>query len=251
MPIRLKDDGMDISELKKKSPDIIYVTPSHQFPTGSIAPMKVRQQLIKWAKDNNSYIIEDDYDSEYRFKGQPIPSLQSLDNDGRVIYISTFSKAFLPSMRTAYMVVPKHLLDIFEEFGCWEQTIPFIDQRAMAHFMNEGYFEKHHRRMRKLYREKHEFIIKAFHRVFKNKIKIITQETGLRILLEFNSVFNEKDFIIAAKNAGYAVRGTELCWFSKKPEGSTIRLFFGYGILKKSEIDKTITDLFSCWKRLI
>lgn len=109
-PILLDEKGIDISSLYNTNSNVAYVTPSHQFPLGIIMPLSRRLELLKWANDCNGYIIEDDYDGEFRYAGKPIPSLQSLDSNERVIYMGTFSKSFLPSLRMGYVVLPPHLL---------------------------------------------------------------------------------------------------------------------------------------------
>ncbi len=109
-PIPLDDKGIHISALRESGSNVAYVTPSHQFPLGIIMPLSRRLELLKWANDCNGYIIEDDYDGEFRYIGKPIPSLQGLDSNERVIYMGTFSKSFLPSLRMGYIVLPPHLL---------------------------------------------------------------------------------------------------------------------------------------------
>ena len=132
--------------------DIVYITPSHQFPTGYVMNLKKRTQLIKWAHQQNSrYIIEDDYDSEFRYYGKPIPALQSLDKNDKVIYISTFSKSLYPSCRIAYIVLPQKLLQSYLSMPYKESnTVPVHIQQIIANFMSSGSFERHLNKMRKI-----------------------------------------------------------------------------------------------------
>lgn len=141
--------------------DIVYITPSHQFPTGYVMNLKKRTQLIKWAHQQNSrYIIEDDYDSEFRYYGKPIPALQSLDKNDKVIYISTFSKSLYPSCRIAYIVLPQKLLQSYLSMPYKESnTVPVHIQQIIANFMSSGSFERHLNKMRKIYREKLNYIL--------------------------------------------------------------------------------------------
>ena len=126
-------NGMRISELEDSEADIAYVTPSHQYPTGIVMPIKRRMELLKWAYGKEGrYIIEDDYDSEFRYKGRPIPALQGNDTEGKVIYLGTFSRAIAPSIRISYMVLPKTLLPAYEENGrCFSATVSKTDQKIL------------------------------------------------------------------------------------------------------------------------
>ncbi|WP_322379139.1 MocR-like pyridoxine biosynthesis transcription factor PdxR, partial [Clostridium perfringens] len=143
--IKIDNQGINVEELCNSKADIVHITPSHQFPTGVIMPISRRMQVLAWAKEKeNRYIIEDDYDSEFRFEGKPIPALQSLDTDGKVIYLGTFSKSFAPSIRIGYMVLPDELIKIYREnFSFYACTVSRIDQQALYRFIEEGHFERH------------------------------------------------------------------------------------------------------------
>ena len=142
--VALDDAGMRVDLLRKTDASIAYVMPSHQFPLGIVMPMKRRLELLNWAvEEPERYIIEDDYDSEFRYKGKPIPALQGIDRSGRVIYLGTFSKSIASSIRVSYMVLPEHLLERYQECcGFYACTVPNLMQQAICQFMQEGYFEK-------------------------------------------------------------------------------------------------------------
>ena len=149
-PLKFCDDGIDSGELFKKSFNVLHVTPFHSYPSGITTPISKRYEYLKWAQINNSYIIEDDFDSEFFIPGHPIEPLYSLDRNHSVIYINTFSKSLSPSMRMGYMILPEALIpaydDILGKFSC---SVPVLDQYVLAEFINSGSFERHLNRMRR------------------------------------------------------------------------------------------------------
>ena len=158
--IDMDDEGMDINKLKRSRADICYLMPANQYPTGVIMPINRRRELITWCYEKaGRYIIEDDYDSEFRFVGKPIPAMQGLDPQ-KVIYIGTFSKSIAPAIRVAYMVLPDKLMEEYESkldfFSC---TVPRSDQDILEIFIREGYFERHLNRMRTNYSAKRDILL--------------------------------------------------------------------------------------------
>ena len=149
-PLKFCDDGIDSGELFKKSFNVLHVTPFHSYPSGITTPISKRYEYLKWAQINNSYIIEDDFDSEFFIPGHPIEPLYSLDRNHSIIYINTFSKSLSPSMRMGYMILPEALIpaydDILGKFSC---SVPVLDQYVLAEFINSGSFERHLNRMRR------------------------------------------------------------------------------------------------------
>lgn len=159
--IPMDQQGMRADALEETGCDTAYVMPAHQFPTGVLMPVARRMQLLRWAeRDPGRYLIEDDYDSEFRYRGKPIPALQSLDRSGKVVYIGTFSKAIAPAIRVSYMILPPALLKQYRE-RCFffSSTVSRIDQAILNTFMAEGYFERYLNRMRTLYRGRHDILI--------------------------------------------------------------------------------------------
>lgn len=180
----VEKDGINVSKVMHSENDILYITPSHQFPTGYVMNLKKRTQLIKWAHQKVSrYIIEDDYDSEFRYYGKPIPALQSLDKKEKVIYISTFSKSLYPSCRIAYIVLPNKLLQAYKTMGYKESnTVPVHIQHIIANFMSEGSFDRHLNKMRKIYREKLNYILEKLE-PYNKQLEIEGALTGMHFTI--------------------------------------------------------------------
>lgn len=155
------ENGVCVEALQSEGADAVYVMPSHQYPTGMVMPIGRRLELLKWAaQDEDRYVIEDDYDSEFRYRGKPIPSLQASDTGGKVIYIGTFSKSIAPAIRVSFMVLPVKLMRRYEQqYAVFSSTVSRIDQAVLNDFIGEGAFERHLNRMRKVYKEKHELLL--------------------------------------------------------------------------------------------
>ncbi|MDI6530710.1 PLP-dependent aminotransferase family protein [Bacillus mycoides] len=200
-PISLDDKGIRISALRESRSNVAYVTPSHQFPLGMIMPLSRRLELLRWANDCGGYIIEDDYDGEFRYVGKPIPSLQGLDSNERVIYMGTFSKSFLPSLRMGYIVLPTHLLKIYTELeGKFKQTVSTIQQLAFATFIHNGDWERHLNRSRTLYKRKHTLLVKSIKNDMGSRVQILGEQSGLHIVLHVHNGMNEQELIHTAAN---------------------------------------------------
>ena len=158
--LSLDRDGICMADLENSDANVVFVTPSHQFPYGMIMPITRRTQLLQWAKkEEDRYIIEDDYDSEFRYSGRPIPALQGLDTDGKVIYMGTLSKALLPSLRMSYIVLPKNLIKSIKKNICFIHKVFQEWIEVIRKFLNEGYWEKHIHKMRVVYRKKRDRLV--------------------------------------------------------------------------------------------
>lgn len=184
--IPMDKNGILIDELKSQEADVVHISPSHHFPTGTIMPVSRRYELLGWANENSSrYLIEDDYDSEFRFTGKPLPTLQSIDVAGKVIYMNTFTKTLSSTVRISYMVLPLPLLDLYRQrLGFYSCTVPVIDQYTLASFISEGYFEKHINRMRKIYSVKRQLYIDSIKKYDKQgDFAIQEADSGLHFLL--------------------------------------------------------------------
>ena len=161
--VNVDEDGIQVAELEQSGADVVHVSPGHHFPTGSIMPIARRKALLEWAeKERERYIIEDDYDSEFRFSRMPVPAIQSINHNHRVIYMNTFSKTLAPSIRISYMVLPHKLMERYvKTMNFYSCTVSAFEQYAMAEFMNKGYFERHIHRMKKYYKEKRDILLKV------------------------------------------------------------------------------------------
>lgn len=182
--IPVNAQGMDVDKLRSADAQIIHISPAHHFPTGAVMPITRRQELLKWA-GTERYIIEDDYDSEFRFKGKPIPTLFSTDSCDRVIYTNTFSKTISPSIRISYMVLPGALLDEYrKKLSFYSCTVSAFEQYTLAKFITEGYFERHINRAKKHYRRKRDTVIQLLLKELDLKEEAVSQEdAGLNFLL--------------------------------------------------------------------
>ena len=163
-------------------------------------PAPERQRLLKWAREKEGrYLIEDDHDSEYRYKGKPIPAMQSLDPEGKVIYIGTFSKVITPALRLGYMVLPKELVSLFHrECGAYNCPVSRLDQQIVTAFMSEGHFDKHLNRMRKIYREKHDVMLSELQK-YPEKVKVHGDYAGLYVIVEVLTGKKEEQMIREAE----------------------------------------------------
>ncbi|MFQ9939833.1 MAG: PLP-dependent aminotransferase family protein [Blautia hansenii] len=202
------ESGMCISSLKDSGAQIAYVMPSHQFPAGTVMPLKRRMALLDWAEEaENRYIIEDDYDSEFRYRGKPIPALQGFDRGGRVIYMGTFSKSIAPSIRVSYMVLPEFLAEQYaERKSPFSVTVSRADQKILELFLKEGGYERHLNRMRAVYKSKHDKMVK----VLRDMGDICTfsgEYAGLHLVLEFTNGLTEEEAVLRAEAAGVQVYG--------------------------------------------
>lgn len=243
IPISLERDGINVKELDSSSAKIVYVTPSHQFPTGSVMPIQKRLQLLDWANRKQGIIIEDDYDSEFRYNSRPIPSLQGIDSRGSVIYIGTFSKSLAPSLRLNYMVLPEALLERYNKlFSRYQAPVPFILQKIVEQFMHLGYWDRHLRKIYLTVKRKHDILIQAIHKYMGDKVVIHGENSGLHILLEFNNGLKEEEIIEKAKKYGVLVAPVSVFWM--RPEKySNNMILIGFGSMRESDIEEGIKTL--------
>ncbi len=181
-PVPVGEDGLDVTAGIAAAPEAacIYVTPSHQFPLGKTMSVSNRLKLLNWAAESGAWIIEDDYDSEYRYSGQPIPALQGLDQSGRVIYIGTFSKVMFPGLRLGYLVVPPALVEAFTTARrLMDVQSPIVPQAALADFIEQGHFARHLRRMRTSYGARLKLLVKTADKHLDGRLQIETAEAGM------------------------------------------------------------------------
>lgn len=199
--IEITDNGFPISVLRKSDAEVIYISPSHQYPLGTIMPVNKRMDLLDWAYKKNGLIIEDDYDSLIRYGGMPIPSLQGLDKNDCVVYLGSFSKMLLPSLRISFMVIPKKLLPKYNKIkNRHTQSTSKIDQLVLAHFMKEGYMVKHLRKIKRIYKRKNSSLISNLKDIFKDKLEVISSDSGLHIVCEVKTHKDEQQIIKDAQN---------------------------------------------------
>ena len=247
LPIGVEEDGINLDTLKAANSKLVYTTPSHQYPTGKIMTINKRLNLIEWAAQNDAYIIEDDYDSEFRYNSRPIPSMQSLDNKERVIYINTFSKAFAPSLRMSYVVLPLRLLEKYKSnFSRYNCPVSWTDQKAMQLFMQDGSWSRHLRKICMINKKKHDTLIFSINQLMKDKVLIHGNNAGLHILLEVKNGMEEKELISSAESVGVRVYPVSVFW--ERPINYTNNMvLIGFSSLSEVEITDGIKLLHSAW----
>jgi GntR family transcriptional regulator / MocR family aminotransferase len=250
LPIILEEDGVHINQLYESNAKSIFITPSHQFPYGMILPIKKRMQLLQWANEVDGFIIEDDYDGEFRFQGHPVPSLQGMDKNDSVIYLGTFSKSLAPAFGIAYLVLPQRFLTMWnEKFFYYNPDVSLIHQEALYIFMQEGHWSRHLKKMRKIYGRKQEQLLYALHKYLPDQIRIKGVASGLHILIEVPNLKVHTSHIVEQANALHiGIHSTEHNWF--KPEKQQVAQFIlGFGGISEENIDEGIRLLASIIKK--
>lgn len=185
-PLNVGAEGIELGDLRRTA-RLVYVTPSHQFPTGISMSLATRLELIAWAKRTGAVLVEDDYSSEYRYSGPPLPSLQGLAADVPVIYIGTFSKVMFPGLRIGYMIAPPELVKVIARVK-WlqDRNTAVLEQKALCDFMREGHLERHIRRMRRLYGARREALVSALDRYFGNGVRALGDAAGMHLMAKFD-----------------------------------------------------------------
>ncbi len=217
--IPLDDAGLSAEELRRSGADVVHISPSHHYPTGRVMPITRRQELLHWAQERPERIIlEDDYDSEFRFVGRPIPTLFSIDGGEQVVYLNTFSKTIAPSIRISFMVLPRHLLaDFQEKLGFYACTVSAFEQYTLASFLSGGYYEKHLSRMRKHYRQKRDAVIGAVRQSpLADRATITEEDAGLHFLLRLDGA--PPDDVLRREAEAQGVRLAMLSDYYQRPE---------------------------------
>ena len=187
--------------------DVLHFSPSHHFPTGLVTPVSRRMELLNWAKAGN-WIIEDDYDSEFRFDSHPKPAMMSLDRSGRVIYMNTFSKSLAPSIRISYMILPASLMTEFQKrLGFYSCTVPSFEQYTLARFLSRGHFEKHINRMRKFYKNRRNTVVSLLKTCpFADRLTILEQDAGLHFIVKVQTDYSDRELVNRLREAGIRVK---------------------------------------------
>lgn len=202
IPVDVTEKGIDITELEKSNADVAHVTPSHQYPTGAVMPVSARTKLIAWANGGERYIIEDDYDSEFRLSGKPLQSTYSLCPD-KVIYMNTFSKSLAPSMRLGYMILPSELYERYMKlFSSGANIVPLFEQKTLAKMLSGGYFERHISRLRKYYRNIRVLLLKALEGV----CEVNDTGSGLHLTARFSDASSDVEIKRKAAEEGVNIK---------------------------------------------
>lgn len=243
--IPVNSHGLNVKALRTVTAQAVYVTPSHQFPTGRIMSITRRLQLIDWAFDQDALIIEDDYNCHLRYDVKPAPALQGLAPD-KVIYIGSFSKILSPSLRVAFMVLPEklslHLQQKTENYAC---SVPLLIQKPLERFLQENLFESHLRKLLRQFKKQRDSLLRALQEHFGDTVTVSGVNAGLHILLQLNQPVSSQELVARAAKAGVAVNGDNL-WVESSP-GQAGRVLLGFGAIANEDIDPAVRLLRQAW----
>lgn len=241
---RTEEDGICMNDVYHSDADIVYVMPVHQFPLGTVMPLKRRLELIKWASEfENRYLIEDDHDSEFRYKGKPIPALWGNDPGQHVIYLGTFSKSITSSLRISFMVLPERLLQQYEKScGFYACTVSRFSQELLFRFMEEGHFERHLNRMRNIYRQKHDTLLALLKQETWVR-SIYGDNAGLHVLVEVESSVSEETLCQRAWEIGVEIHSLSEYRIGPAKKTPYPTLLLGYGNLNEKDMERGIVRL--------
>ncbi len=237
-------DGKGVRPDSLDKADVLHCSPSHHFPSGLVTPVSRRMELLAWAGEDK-WIIEDDYDGEFRFDAHPKPAMQSLDSRGRVIYMNTFSKSLAPSIRISYMILPGALMEQFRQrLGFYSCTVPSFEQYTLARFLSRGHFEKHINRMRKVYKNRRNTVISMLQScAFAHRMTILEQDAGLHFLLKLDTALTDRELTARLDTAGIRVRALSEYYHEGSRDLSC--LVINYSGLKEERLQKALESLSS------
>lgn len=245
--VDMDKSGMEVSKLSEMDMDLAYVMPSHQYPLGVVMPIKRRMQLLRWAGEREGrYIIEDDYDSEFRYKGKPIPALQGYDVNEKVIYLGTFSRSIAPAIRMSYMVLPLPLLELYKKKSRFlNTTVSKVDQMIVQRFIEEGYYERHLNKTRALYKSRHDTLLNSL-KPLSLRCRISGENAGVHFLLTFDKR-NEEDLIREALEHNIKVYGLSEYYIDLPPKDQAT-ILLGYANMTEENLQKAARTLNEIWQ---
>ena len=242
--------GLSVRALRRSGANVVHISPSHHYPTGVVMPITRRQELLRWAGEKEDrYILEDDYDSEFRFVGRPIPTLFSSDKRERVIYMNTFSKTIAPSIRISYMILPPHLLTAYrKKLGFYACTVSSFEQYTLAGFLSEGHYERHISRMRNRYREKRDAVIDIIcSGPLAGRTEIMEQDAGLHFLMRIKTGLTDKE--LKERAAAYGVRLAMLSDYYSRPSRAPQHIVVvNYSGIEPEKLRRGMDALAEAWK---
>ena len=243
--LAVNEKGLQLEKISSLHSSMMYITPSHQYPFGTALSIQDRQKLLEWAVSRNGYILEDDYDGEFRYGQKTFPAIASL-NQEHVIYLGTFSKAFLPGVRLAYVVLPQSLTGVYKEmFQSFEHNASLLHQLAMAEFMRQGEWNKHIRRMRKVYRRKMELLKQELAYHLGGFCEVIGTNAGLYVLLKIETTISEEELIMKAKQQNVIVYPGDELFVDAYTSARFILL--GFANLSEEQIVEGVEALKIAW----
>jgi GntR family transcriptional regulator / MocR family aminotransferase len=246
-PVKVSSDGIDVDALIQAKSDVVYVTPSHQYPTGTAIPIANRLKLLNWARRKGAYIIEDDFDCEFRHRTRLMPSLQGLDKNDKVIYLGSFSNSLMPSLRVGYLVVPENFPVPYQPLLYLANTVPSYVRQTLALFMEKGYWDRHLRKMRTLYKRKYDLCMHALSRIPAGHVTFQPNPSGLNILLRIVTKLGEDELIKRAADHGIQVTAAGPFYYDKRNQAGRREVLFEFGSLPEDKIEPVIDELFRVW----
>ena len=247
--VPIDEEGLDVAAGIARCPTAraAYVTPSHQYPLGMVMSAQRRLQLLDWARRRGAWLLEDDYDSEYRYDNLPIASLQGLDSDRRVIYIGTFSKVLFPALRIGYLVLPLDLVARFRRIRDTMDLFPAPLYQAVLHdFFREGHFARHLRRMRAVYAERRRVLVSALERELGDTVRIVGDRAGMHLVLLLPAAARDHDIAVRAAQRGISVIPLSSCYRGRQARPG---LVLGYGATRATEIGDAVQRLKAILRR--
>jgi GntR family transcriptional regulator/MocR family aminotransferase len=242
VPVPVDEEGLDVAAGRRRAGKAraAVVTPSHQYPLGATMSAARRLQLLDWAQSSGSWIVEDDYDSEYRYEVQPVAALQGLDRDARVVYVGTFSKVLYPALRVGYLVIPPDLVDRFAAVReAMDICPPLLAAAVLADFIGEGHFARHLRRMRALYRERRGALVQALDRAFGARLRVVGAEAGMH-LVALRERAGDRSIALRAAREGLWVMPLSACYLERPVHHG---LVLGYGGTGVEEMPRAVQRL--------
>lgn len=244
--IPMDDDGIHVKSLEMSGADIVHLSPSHHYPTGIVTTVSRRYELLGWAANQDSrYIIEDDYDCEFRLLGKPIPSLQSIDVSNKVIYMNTFTKSLAPTIRISYMILPKPLLKVFHErLGFYACTVSNFEQYTLARFISDGHFEKHINRMRIFYRNQRDLLIDAIQKSpLADCVTIQEKNAGLHFLMHVDTPLSDEEMTARARANGLKITCLSQYYYHQD-NAIQHSLVINYSAIDTEQIEQAVALLY-------
>jgi GntR family transcriptional regulator/MocR family aminotransferase len=240
------EDGIDIDALERSDASVAYVTPSHQFPLGMVMPIEKRLRLLKWAASREGFIIEDDYDSEFRYGSRPIPSLKALDTDDVVIYLGTLSKAFLPGVRLSYVIMPRRFIPrMHDKLSAYSCSVSPMLQQAVCLFMEQGHYGRHVRRMRRVYQARYRALADAIGYRMGDRAEIVGDSSGMHILLRVPG--RSADELIRLGEAHGCLLFPAAKHWSEPSEEAHQFVMLGFGGMDEEMIAEGVRRLAEAW----
>ncbi|MDD4564003.1 MAG: PLP-dependent aminotransferase family protein [Eubacteriales bacterium] len=240
-------EGIPVEKLPANIRSAVYVSPSNQFPTGYVMPIGKRYDLLNWAVKNDSIVIEDDYDSELRYFGKPIPSLQGLDHNHKVVYLGSFSSTLFPSIKISYMILPAHMAEIFHTFhGDYTQTCSKTEQLTLALYMFQGFYQTNLKKLRTLYSQKLQAVLSLFEKWGKGFIQPINFSSGINMLVSVKSKKMPSQLCQEAYALG--INTLPITSYIEAPLENTVTLIFYYNQIPLKDMEAALKGLLEKWK---